>query len=91
MNLMLRAARKQSDKTQAQVAKEANISKAQYQNIEYGKSEPGVLTAIRIADALGVENPKGLFTPHPRPSGEKPKSNSLPKPSVRQHKGGNLP
>ena len=52
----LRAAREVSGKTQAQVAKEASISETQYQNIEYGKSEPTVRTAIRIADALGVKS-----------------------------------
>ena len=48
----LRAARKQSGKTQAQVAKEANIGERLYQNYEYNKREPGVRTAIRIARAL---------------------------------------
>lgn len=56
----LRAARKQSGKTQAQVAKEAEISEAQYQNIEYGKSEPNVRTAIRIADVLGIRSYEGI-------------------------------
>lgn len=60
MNLKLKAAREKSGKTQAQVAKEVGISIAQYQNIEYGKSEPGVRTAIRIAEVLGV-NVKTLF------------------------------
>lgn len=55
MNLKLKAAREKSGKTQAQVAKEVGISIAQYQNIEYGKSEPGVRTAIRIAEVLGVD------------------------------------
>ncbi len=50
--MKLRAAREASGKTQTQVAKEAAISESQYQNIEYGKSEPGVRTAIRIAKAL---------------------------------------
>lgn len=48
----LREARKKSGKTQAQVAKLAQISETQYQNIEYDKCEPGVRTAIRIAKAL---------------------------------------
>lgn len=52
--MALRVARKMSGKTQVQVAREAKISEAQYQNIEYGKSEPNVRTAIRIASALGV-------------------------------------
>lgn len=50
--MTLRAARERSGKTQAQVAKETEISEAQYQNIEYGKNEPSVRTAIRIAKAL---------------------------------------
>ena len=52
--MALKAAREKSGKTQAQVASEAKISQAQYQNIEYDKSEPRVRTAIRIADALGT-------------------------------------
>ena len=61
----LRAAREQSGKTQAQVAKETGISEAQYQNIEYGKNKPRVGTAIRIARALGstVESLFGAATP----------------------------
>ena len=35
-----------------QIAKEAKISIAQYQNIEYGISKPRVDVAIRIAKAL---------------------------------------
>lgn len=50
----LKAAREKSGKTQAQVALEANISPAQYQNIEYDKNSPNVRTAIRIARALGT-------------------------------------
>lgn len=52
VNIQLRAAREKSGKTQTQIAKEANISEAQYQNIEYSKSIPSVTTAIRIAKAL---------------------------------------
>ena len=48
----LRAAREKSGKTQAQVAREANIAERLYQDYEYGKREPGVRTAIRIARAL---------------------------------------
>lgn len=50
--MQLRAAREQSGKTQAQVAREANIAERLYQDYEYGKREPGVRTAIRIARAL---------------------------------------
>ena len=65
VNMQLRAARKASGKTQAQVAKESQISENQYQNIEYNKSEPSVRTAIRIAKALNstVESLFGAATP----------------------------
>lgn len=61
----LRAAREQSGKTQAQVAKEAKVSEVAYQLYEYGKREPGVRTAIRIARSLGrtVEDLFGAATP----------------------------
>jgi len=51
--MKLRAAREQSGKTQAQVAKEASVAERQYQDYEYDKCEPGVRTAIRIARAVG--------------------------------------
>lgn len=76
--MALRAARGQSGKTQSQVAKESLISESQYQNIEYGKSEPSVQTAIRIADALEVRDYntfKALFgaaTPESTPPGGNP-------------------
>ena len=50
--MKLRAAREKSGKTQAQVAKEADIGERLYQDYEYDKREPGVRTAIRIAKAL---------------------------------------
>lgn len=52
--MAVKAAREKSGKTQAQVANEAKISQAQYQNIEYDKSKPRVDVAIRIAKALGT-------------------------------------
>ena len=58
--MQLRAAREVSGKTQAQVAKEAQISESQYQSIEYDKCEPGIRTAIRIADALGIKSYKAF-------------------------------
>ena len=50
--MKLRAAREKSGKTQAQVAKEAGLTEAAYQRYEYDTVEPGVRTAIRIAQAL---------------------------------------
>ena len=61
MNMQLRAAREQSGKTQAQVAREANIAERLYQDYEYDKREPGVRTAIRIANVLGVTDLRELF------------------------------
>lgn len=50
--MKLRAAREASGKTQAQVAKEAQVAERLYQDYEYDKCEPGVRTAIRIARVL---------------------------------------
>lgn len=61
MNTRLKSARAKSGKTQAQVAKEAGVDVRLYQAYEYGQNEPGVRTAIRIADALGVSDVRGLF------------------------------
>ena len=61
MNMQLRAAREKSGKTQAQVAREANIAERLYQDYEYDKREPGVRTAIRIANVLGVTDLRELF------------------------------
>ncbi len=55
MNIQLRSTREKSGKTQARVAREANVSEISYQLYEYDKREPGVRTAIRIADTLQVE------------------------------------
>lgn len=59
--MALRAAREKSGKTQAQVAKEVKVGVRLYQDYEYGKREPGVRTAIRIADSLGVVDLRELF------------------------------
>lgn len=47
--------------TQVQIAKKVGTSEVNYQRIERGVQEPGVGIAIRIADALGVENLRELF------------------------------
>ena len=48
----LRAAREQSGKTQAQVAKEAGVTERAYQYYEANEMEPGVRTANRIAKVV---------------------------------------
>lgn len=61
----LQAARRASGKTQAQVAREVGISELAYQFYEWGKREPRVRTAIRIADALDVADVRELFAAAP--------------------------
>lgn len=73
MNLALQAARKKAGKTQAWLAEAAGISKTHYQNIEYGKTEPSVQTAIRIAKALkSTVEALFLVAPPPTPAREEP-------------------
>ena len=57
-NENLIAARKQSGKTQAQVAQKIGIAKAAYQRYECGKVIPNAIMGVKIAKALGttVEN-----------------------------------
>lgn len=56
MNERLKEARELSGKTQTQVALEANVSTRAYQYYESNQREPGVTTAILIADAIGVDD-----------------------------------
>lgn len=55
-NENLIAARKQSGKTQVQVATETEIATIAYQSYERGTRTPIVPTAIKIANALGVKD-----------------------------------
>lgn len=64
-NIRLRVARQKSGKTQAQVARETNITVRAYQYYEMNRKEPGVRTAIRIADALDVTDLRELFSAAP--------------------------
>lgn len=61
-NETLIARRKHIGKTQAQVAQEVKIAESVYQRYEHGKRKPSVLTAIKIADALGVQNLRELWS-----------------------------
>lgn len=61
VNVKLKAAREASGKTQAQVAKEANVSNRAYVYYEKGEKDPTVRTAIRIADALHVKDLRQIF------------------------------
>lgn len=78
MNKNLIETRKASGKTQTQVAKSVGISPQAYQRYEYGRNEPSVRTAIRIADALEIQDYstfKALFgaaTPESTPPGGNP-------------------
>lgn len=53
-NQNLIAARKQSGKTQKQVAQEIGIAEVAYQSYEHGKRTPSAPTGISIARALGT-------------------------------------
>lgn len=53
MNTKLRNRRLNVGLTQAEVARAVNIAEQAYQRYEYGKREPAVTTAIKIAKALG--------------------------------------
>ena len=55
MNEQLRNARMEANFTQEQLAKEAGISKTNYQYIEYGKVIPSVKVAIKISRAVGKQ------------------------------------
>lgn len=57
----MQAAREKASLTQNQAAKAARVTERMYQYYEAGKKEPGVRTAIRIADALGVKDLRELF------------------------------
>ena len=54
----IKAARKQSGKTQAQVAEELKIAQCMYQRYEYGKQVPNAKLGNRIAKALGTTSEK---------------------------------
>lgn len=60
-NQALKNARIRAGLTQAQLAESCGLAVQHYQRYEYGKVEPSVLVAIRIADALGVEDIRTLF------------------------------
>lgn len=64
-NVRLQAAREKSGKTQAQIAREAGVTVRTYQYYETDEKEPGVRTAIRIADALDVADLRELFAAAP--------------------------
>jgi len=57
-NEILIAARKQSGKTQKQVAKEIGTTEAAYQNYERGSRTPNAPTGNSIARALGTTSEK---------------------------------
>ena len=60
-NTRLQAKRESLGLTQAKVASLAEITERAYQFYEAGQKTPSVVVAIRIADALDVENLRELF------------------------------
>ena len=61
VNIKLKNARKKAGLTQEEVAKQAGITTVAYQRYEAGKRVPNAVTAILIADALGVVDLRELF------------------------------
>lgn len=53
---VLKDTREKRGLTQVQIAEKAAISEVNYQRIERGVQEPGVRTAILIADALEIKS-----------------------------------
>ena len=65
LNTRLKEIREASGKTQLQIAKETGVTVRAYQKYEHGEQRPNVRTAIRIADALGVQDVRSLWGGHP--------------------------
>lgn len=57
-NEILKAARQQVGKTQVQIAQEVEIATVAYQSYERGTRTPTVITANKIARALGTTSEK---------------------------------
>ena len=60
-NVQLVNARKSANMTQTEVASRGGVTVRAYQHYEAGQQPPSVTTAIRIANALGVEDIRALF------------------------------
>lgn len=78
-NTVLKNTRKERGLTQVQIADKAAISEVSYQRIERGAQEPGVKTAILIADALNVKSYKqfkSIFSAARQGSGNGPEEAS---------------
>ena len=61
MNYKLKAARKRLGLSQAETARIVGVSTRMYQGYELEESEPRASTAIRIADALNVQDLRELW------------------------------
>ena len=61
-NSILKERRKRAGMTQLEIAKKAGVTDIGYLNYEQGKREPKISTAIRIADALGVQDLRELWS-----------------------------
>lgn len=62
-NLIL--ARTRANKTQIQIANEVGVSSRMIQDYENTISYPSVITAIKIADAVGVKDIRELWAVKP--------------------------
>lgn len=65
MQTAMKELRTQKGITQRDMARMVGISESVYQLYEYGKREPKARTAIRIADALGIQDVRSLWGGNP--------------------------
>ena len=72
---ILKKIREERGMTQEEVAKSSHIALRSYQYYEKGKRIPDVYTAIRIADALKIEDVRKLFGAAPPGIEKKPDGN----------------
>lgn len=62
MKLTIKDFRMRKKLKQSDLAKAAGITVTSYQRIEYGTQRPSLDTALKIADALGVQDLRELWT-----------------------------
>ncbi len=62
MKLTIKDFRTRKKLKQSDLAKAAGITVTSYQRIEYGTQRPSLDTALKIADALGVQDLRELWT-----------------------------
>ena len=65
LDTRLKEIREACGKTQLQIAVETGVTVRAYQKYEHGEQRPNIRTAIRIADALGIQDVRSLWGGNP--------------------------